>query len=149
MLKESGQLFCRIVLWVRGIRQARMAFVAMRVRRMAESTEMKKLILHISGMVCENSVKQVRRLLETLRGVRTVEVDTLARTTAVEHDEQTCPVDDLVATVNLAGLQVERVDFERSSTEEPERNFVRRPILHGVANDPLEWPNKSLRSMSA
>ncbi len=110
---------------------------------------MNKLRLHISGMVCENSVKQVSRLLETIPGVRKVVVDTLARTTVVEHDEQACNVNDLLEAVTLAGFQVERVDFERSTPLEQEWRFSQPIVLRGMSTGSIEWPKQRLHRMGA
>ncbi len=110
---------------------------------------MEKLRLHMSGMVCENSVKQVSRSLETIQGVRKVVVDTLARTTVVEHDEQVCAVDDLLEAVDLAGFQVERVDFERPDALDQEWRFARRPVVRGMSTGSIEWPKPRLHRMGA
>ncbi|NLX14499.1 MAG: heavy-metal-associated domain-containing protein [Phycisphaerales bacterium] len=81
---------------------------------------MEKLRLHINGMVCENSVKQVSHLLENMHGVTRVEVDTLARTTVVEHDERACAVGDVLKAISLAGYQVDRFELALSSNMDAE-----------------------------
>ena len=110
---------------------------------------MERLILQINGMVCENSVKQVCHLLEAMQGVNKVEVDTLARTTVVEHDERACAVDDVLEAVSLAGYQVDRIDLGRLNARDTESASAQPPSRRGLPLRPIEWTNQNLRPMGA
>ena len=68
---------------------------------------MKRLILTIRGLHNGGSAPSVTRSLQATRGVRGVEVDTLARSACVELDEGICSLSDLISAVTRVGLQVD------------------------------------------
>ena len=68
---------------------------------------MKCLILSIRGLHDGGAVPSVARSLRSIRGVSSVEVDSLARSACVEHDENACNVGDMISAISRAGCQVD------------------------------------------
>lgn len=68
---------------------------------------MKCLILSIRGLHDCSVAPSVARSLRSIHGVCSVEVDPLARSAWVEHDEQACSISDMISAVSRAGCQVD------------------------------------------
>lgn len=68
---------------------------------------MRTLVLTVSGMSCDGCVEHLTRSLESVEGVRNVQVDLMSRTARVEHDDTVCQPSDLVAAVRRVGYQVD------------------------------------------
>lgn len=68
---------------------------------------MTTVLLRVSGMSCDSCVQHLTRSLESTEGVHSVQVDLLARTARVEHDETVCRPTDLIAAVRRVGYHVD------------------------------------------
>lgn len=78
------------------------------LRRPKESsTKVKKEILSVSGMACDECVAQVTRALTAVKGVATVHVSKPAATATVTYDEQIIKAAELRAAVEAAGYGVD------------------------------------------
>jgi cation transport ATPase len=77
---------------------------------------MKRLELHINGLVIEKGARMIVHRLRSTHGVHNVCVDTVARTTIVEHDENRCTKEDLLKAITGIGYQVDALE-EQSTVE--------------------------------
>lgn len=71
---------------------------------------MRKLTLHVNGLVCDNLVRQLHRKLNMTHGVERVKFDTQSRLTCIECDETVCPLQDVMDTFNEIGYQVDEME---------------------------------------
>lgn len=76
-----------------------------------EVAGMKTLVLKISGMTCDHCVQAVSRNLQLTPGVRGASVDLLSHSARVEMNDETCSLNDVVASVQRAGFQVDGFEF--------------------------------------
>jgi len=68
---------------------------------------MAEILLHVSGMSCGHCTKSVHNALESLEGVKSVEVDLDSGIATVNYDPSSTSVETMKETISQAGYSVE------------------------------------------
>lgn len=71
-----------------------------------EETVMIEKIINVKGMTCGGCVNSVKRSLQALHGVQTVDVNLSSGEVNVSYDEETMDVGTLKAAIEEAGYEV-------------------------------------------
>ncbi|WP_318531477.1 heavy-metal-associated domain-containing protein [Methanohalophilus profundi] len=99
------------------------------------NTTMAEIHLHVSGMSCGHCTKSVHDALESLEGVKSVEVDLESGIAKVNYDPSSTSIETMKETISQAGYSVKGqeenacegtcpVNIEEISTRDTERTLT-------------------------